>query len=225
MSTLGGRTIAKLHELVIPPGGGWLADLTLESGAAPTVGTRLDLVVADLTLSAGLVLRSGLDAPDQPRATVAGGGGWRTLLTGASYYSPGGVRLSTVLRDLAAVAGEPYDAPTEAILGKAWGWAGSTPRAPVDARAALSALRAHGAIRGWRVATSGRTRFDAWPAGADVTSLGRVVARDQSRGVRRVELDSRLAPFLPGARIEGATIRRVIVREVPGLLAVEAWES
>lgn len=225
MSTLGGQTIARIYELAIPPGGGWLADIALETGPLPTVGARLPLVVADLTLAGGTVLSAGFDVPDQARVKVAGGGGWRALLTRASYFAPGGVRLTTIVRDLAALAREPYDVPTEVILGNAWGWPGSAPTAPVDARAALSALRRKGAIPTWRVQPNGSTSFVRWPASADVTLLGRIVGRDLSAGMRRVELDTRAAPFLPGATIEGVTIRRVIFRETSKLLTVEAWES
>ena len=225
MSSLGGQTIARIYEAMIPPGGGWLADFILETGPLPTVGARLPLVIGDLTLAGGTVLRAGFDVPDQARVTVAGGGGWRALLARASYQSGGGVRLSTVLRDLASIAREPYDAPPDTTLGNAWGWPGSEPTAPVDARAALAALVRHKAIPTWRVPPSGTTSFARWPKGADCTTLGRIVGRDLSRGMRRVELDTRSAPFLPGATIEGATIRRVVFREESRMLTVEAWES
>lgn len=224
MSTLAGRRATRL-EVYYPPSGGWLADVTLERGEVVPPG-QATLVIADLPL-VGTVLpsRGGLDAADQPRAVVAGGAGWRAFLTiEGRYASPVGVRLTTVLRDLAAIAREPYDVPAEVLLPKAYGWSQSSAQQPRRARAVLADLVARGAIPTWRVTPNGRTRFDAWPAGV-ADGVGRVLKRNLEAGVRYVGLDTRAAACLPGATLEGAIIKRVIFRDDGKALSVEAWDS
>lgn len=224
MSALGTATIAKLR-LVIPPAGGWMADITLETGALPIVGARLVLTVGDLRLTGG-VLRVGFDLPDQPRVALAGGPGWRQPTKRASFQSPNGVRLSTVLSTLAmGAANEPYDAPPDSIIGNAYGWPGSTPEEPVDARAVFAGLVRRKSLTTWRAAPSGRTRFDPWPALGAADNLGRIEGRDLAQGARRLALDTRAAGFLPGATVEGATIRRVIFTERAHELRAEVVES
>lgn len=223
MSTLRGQRIAKL-ELHIPSSGGWRAEVTLERGGIPAPGAA-ELRVADLVLQ-GKVLpaRAGLDGPDQPSAVVQGGAGWSSLLTmGGAYSAPGGVRLSTVLRDIAALAGEPYDAPAEALLPDAYEWTASSTLAPRMIRSVLRDLMQRRAIPTWRVAPSGRTRFDPWPAIGEALRHEQVTRRALAMGVRRVGLLDRAAAFLPGATCEGATIRRVIFTETASALSAEVW--
>lgn len=224
MSTLGPSTIAHLYECHIPPAGGFYADMSLETGALPAIGARLTLAMGDLSL-VGTVTSSAYDLPDQPRVLLLGGAGWSTPTAAASFQSAGGVRLSTVLRTLAMGAGnEPYDAPPEAIVGQAFGWPGSTPTEPVDARAVLAHLVRRKTLTTWRVAPNGRTRFDAWPKLGAADTFGRIKGRNLSVGARRVALDTHAAAFLPGATLEGVTIRRVIFREKPGELRCEAYD-
>lgn len=225
MSTLAGRTIARA-EVHYPGTGGWLADVTLERGSIVPPGLAT-LQLADLAL-VGTVLpgRGGLDAADMPRAVVAGGAGWNALLSlEGRYTSSVGVRLSTVLRDLAGFAQEPYDAPAEVILAPSYGWTASSSRAPLRVRMVLAELITRGAIPTWRVPPNGRTRFDAWPTGGVADGAGRVLKRNLEAGVRYVGLDTRAAAFLPGASLEGIVIRRAVFLDTGSALSVEAWTS
>lgn len=223
MSTLRGQRISSV-ELHVPWAGAWWADVLLEVGAVPAPGPA-ELKIGDLTLQGSVLAdRRGLDGPDQPTCVVTGGAGWRSLLTQpGEYSSPVGVRLSTVLRDLASLAGEPYDAPAEVLLGAAYGWSAATASAPRRARGVLDELVSRRAIPTWRIAPSGRTTFTAWPSGTVADVAGRVMSRNLTEGLRHVGLDTRVAAFLPGGTIEGSLIRRVIVKDTAGSLSAEVW--
>jgi len=223
VSALGTQRIAK-HTTTIPPSGGFYFDGILETGGLPAIGARLTLTIADLAL-VGTVVRAGFDVPDQPHVIVRGGAGWGTVLTRASYQSAQGVRLSTVLRGLIAIAKEPIDDPPDAIIGNAYSWPASTAMGPVRCGNVLADLVRRGSLSAWRVAPSGRTRFDAWPALPASDTFCRIVDRDLSVGVRFLGLADRAAAFLPGATVEGVTIRRVIFRETSSDLRAEAWDS
>jgi hypothetical protein len=223
MSTLRGQRLARV-ELHVPSAGNWIAHVTLEVGGIPAPGPA-ELKVADLTLQGSVLAdRRGLDGPDQPTCVVMGGAGWRSLLIQqGEYSSPAGVRLSTVLQDLAGLAGEPYDAPSDVLLGSAYGWSAATASAPRRARGVLDDLIARGAIPMWRVQPNGRTSFAAWPVAGAADVAGRITARQLAVGVRYIGLDTRAAAFLPGATLEGSPIRRVIFLDTAGSLTAEVW--
>lgn len=211
-------------EVHIPWAGEWIAHAVLEVGGVPEPGPA-QVKIADLTLDGGRVLplRRGFDGPDQPTCVVLGGAGWRTLLPMGEYSSIAGVRLSTVLQDLAGIAGEPYDAPPDVLLGLAYGWSAATSTAPRRARGVLDELVSRGAVPTWRVPPSGRTSFSAWPSIGAADGIARVLSRKLSVGQRKLGLDTRAAALLPGATIEGDLIRRTILIDTAGALSAEVW--
>lgn len=227
MSALGAQTLARLS-LHVPPSGMWRAEAWPLTGPAPAPGLTT-LVVADLSL-VGYVLadRGGEDGPENPHVVVVGGAGWLTTLARpASYASPAGVRLLSVLRDLAGLAkgpgsttGMPYDVPQDKVLGRSYGW-----DAPTTGERVLADLVTRGAVPTWRVLPSGNTSFTAWPATGVADASARVLSRNLAQGVRRLGLDTRVAALLPGASIEGARVARLFVRESAGELAAEVRES
>lgn len=230
MSTLGSQDIGRLS-LHIPPAGSWWADVTLAAAPLPAPGSRLTLTVGDLTLLGTVKRAATEDAPNGtgslPRVIMQGGLGWEALLPrGGAYMAPGGVRLLTVLQDLAGLAGEPYVAPGDVLLPDNYRWPTSTATEPVRCRSVLASFVRRGALTTWRMdPATGLTRFDAWPSAGAADSKGRVTKRDGDRGIRFVGLDTSVAAFLPGATLEGATIARVKVYETAGALTCEAWES
>lgn len=226
MSTLRGLSLISAT-VTIPPAGGWFASCVISQGNAPDPGAA-DLVIGDLTLRGTIPEgRAGVDTPDAPACIVIGGNGWNTLLAQeGAYNAPGGVRLSTVLRDLAALAGEAYVAPAEVRLPESWGWPASSSAYPVRARSVLSALVKRGAIPTWRVdPATGRTRFNEWPVIGACDGRAQIVNRDLRRGIRYLALDGSVAAILPGATIEGATIRRVTITDNAGALKAETWDA
>lgn len=227
MSTLDAAKVFKIHVLRVPPAGGWYCDLALDGGPLPALGPAT-LTVGDLQL-VGTVTQAGFDDHPTggalPRVTIEGGVGWsRPLVRRGEYSSPEGVRLSTVLHDLAALAGELYDAPAvDVILPPGYGWTASTPSERVTGAVVLADLVARGAIPTWRVASSGRTRFDAWPSTGAADAAGRVLRRNLNRGRRTVGLDARVAAFLPGCTLEGVVVDRLHLTETARKLEAEAY--
>ncbi len=185
------------------------------------------LTIGDVSLT-GRILpkRGGLDAPDLPVAIVAGGHGWGTEMPYAGKYaSDAGVRLATVLNDVAKIAGELYVAPNDVRLGTWYEWTESTRIATVLARDVLSDLVQIGAIPTWRVAPTGLTRFDAWPSIGAADSFCRITSRDLASGLRSVGLDGVVSAFFPGATLEGVTISSLVIDESSGVLSAEIWDS
>jgi hypothetical protein len=221
VSTLDGRACLRT-EITVPPSGAAYADITLVAGGAlPALGPAT-LVFLDLTFR-GAVTRVGEDDPGKPRVVFEVGAGWgRALPRAGSYKAPGGVSLLTVLRDLAGLAtypggpatGEAYDAPADVTL-PSYAWAASAPRLPVYGRTVLADLVTRGHLATWRVDPStGNTRFNEWPAIGAADAAGVLLSpRNLERGMRRYGLASRAAAFLPGATVEGVTVRRVIFHE------------
>jgi hypothetical protein len=233
MALLGSRRVTDL-ELTLPPAGGWLGTLHLDSGEPPSPGPTV-LTIGDLALTCAILPgRGGADSPAHPAVVVAGGAGWRTPLPapGASLVSPTGVRLSTILAALAGVSHELYDAPPEVIVSPAvggtpgtYGWDASTPRRPVRCRAILADLVERGALPTWRVQPNGRTSFAPWPALGPADRFGVVEGRGLAFGGRTVALATTVSPWLPGATVQGVTIARVTYREQGGELRATVWSS
>lgn len=226
MSTLGNRRVTDLH-LEIPPAGGWTCYCHLDSGEPPASGLAT-LKLGDLEL-VGTILapdRGGADSPAHPSVVVVGGAGWRNPLTRRGLYeSAGGVRLTDVLRDLAGLAGEPYDAPVEVNLGKSYGWTSSSSARTVRVSAVLAEFVSRGALPWWRVAANGRTRFDAWPTLPAADTHGRIVARDLAVGAREIALDNSVAAWLPGATVQSTRIARVTFDERNSELRAKVWAA
>ncbi|HSN15621.1 MAG TPA: hypothetical protein VLT61_13395, partial [Anaeromyxobacteraceae bacterium] len=232
MSTLNGQRLVRASVHIPPSGGGW-ADVSLEQGALPS--GKVTLRLGDFSFVGGVDLdRTGFDQSASPRVVVRGGAGWEAKLTApGAYTSAGNVRLSTVLRDLAALAtytggpstGEAYDAPPEALLGPGYGWDASTDR-PIRARDVLADLVRRGAIPTWRVdPATGHTRFDAGPAGGACDPFVTIIDRDRSRGVRYLGLTEAVKCVLPGNTVEGATIERVDIIEDARELRAQVWTT
>jgi hypothetical protein len=227
VSTLDAARVLKIHVLHVPPAGGFYAELHLDATTLPALGTAT-LTVGDLSL-VGTVTASAFDdhpiGGAKPRVVIEGGAGWMRPLPAPDrrYEAADGVRLLTVLRDLADLVGEPYDAPTDAPLPATYRWPASTPREPVTGADVLADLMTRGAIPTWRVEPGGRTRFDAWPSLGAADAVGRVMRRNLARGRRTVGLDNRVAAFLPGSALEGVTTRRLIVRETASKLEAEVY--
>jgi len=225
-------TLAGLDVLVadvqIPPSGAWFATCSLNASALPALGGA-SLTIGDLVLVGAIIRADWDDHPGGGRvvATVRGGAGWRLPVKRAgSYSASGGVKLSTVIADLARMTGEPCAAPVEASLGTAFAWPAHTPLAPVHGSHVLADLVARGFLPTWRIEPfTGRTVFTSWPALTAADGRGRITGRARDRGRRTVGLDVQVAAFLPGATLEGVTIARTLVHASASELRAEVYES
>lgn len=222
MSDLGGARVLEVHSGHVPPAGGFLFDLSLDATTLPALA-RTTLTIGDQSFVGTVTSAAFDDNPKggaRPRVLFEGGAGWGISLPRLGQYGGGPLRLSVVLRDLAGLVGEPYDAPADVLLPESWGWP-----AGVKGWTVLADLQDRGAIPTWRVdPTTGRTRFDAWPLTGPADATGRVMRRNLSMGRRTVGLDSRVAAWLPGGTVEGVTIRRLRLRQTGSMLEVEVWE-
>lgn len=219
MSTLAGLPVLRA-EVMVPAAGAWWGVFVLDATVLPNVG-RARFVLHDLELEGGIIRRDWDDHPGGGRvvAVARGGPGWDNEVTRKGLYEGDNVKLSTVLRDLAGMAGEAYSAPPDVALGSALAWQASSATAPVCCVDVLHELIARGFLATWRVEPfSGQTVFAPWPSLGAADARGRVVARAGHRGRRTVGLDTMIAAFLPGAVLEGVpivrTVYKVTAREV-----------
>lgn len=236
MSTLGTAPVRSLS-LTWPSAGAWRADVTLDGGAsgetAPAVGERVTLTVGGASGSrafVGTVIHSGLDAPGLPHVVLQGGAGWeRAVASPLAYQSDVGVRLSTVLRDLATRAGETIEQPTDRTIGSAYALHASRYADPMRLRDALASLARVGALGPWRADPDGVTRFGARSTDGQAVSVrATILRRDSGVGLVVLGIDdpSGIAPGMlaPVAATETAAIGRIVVVESSGKLEAEAWE-
>jgi hypothetical protein len=226
VSTLAGQRLSEVT-VNVPRYGGCFGRATLESGPVPS--GKVPLVIEDLTLLVSILPdRSGEDAPDKPGVAFASGVGWNAVSKARTWRSDVGVRLSTIVKDLASDAGETLLLSTlpspDPVVGRWWGRAASSPGERWTHRHALAALLRAGYAPAWWIDGEGRTRFDARTSAA-VTSRGTATKpHNLAAGVRYVAIDSALA-FLPGGIFEGTAIDRLILRETPGHLTAELWAA
>lgn len=220
MSTLGAQTVSRC-EFAIPMYGTSRGDVIPETGAPPAVGARLTLTLAGLPVVV-TVVTSGSDGPDNAHVVVKTGVGWDVPLVGRSYESAAGVRLATVLRDLARDAGETFAAfPPDKAIGFVYDRPGSTAAHATTGRAVLAMLWRLKHIPPWWVDLDGRTQFGPRPAGAVVGRVD-VIRRRAQVGLRVLGIDAP-AGFLPGRTIEGTVIRKLVIQEKASSLTAEAY--
>lgn len=234
MSSIGAQRISKL-QLSIGLTGQWRSEVWCDEGRA-TLGQSA-LSVGDLTFN-GMTIRGGTDAPDAPHVVHIGGAGWDrpieksttsvdgvtiTSTTSAiSYQLDAGVRLSTVLRDLARRAGERIEMPRDRTIGKHWVCLASKPGEPLYLRDALAALVKFRYVQPWRADLDGVTRFGERTGSAvDVASVN-VIGRDEGVGLAVLGADA-FAHVMPGATFEGNRIIRLDIQERPGNLKANIW--
>ena len=228
MSTLGALRVL-VADVHIPPSGGWFATVSLDSSTLPPIGATV-LTIGDLQLVGSVIRADWDDVPNggRPIATVRGGAGWRLpVVRAGSYSSAGGVKLSTVLVDLATMTGETVVVPASDVsLGSEFAWQAHAPLAPVHGAHVLAELVARASLSTWRVEPfTGRTVFSRWPALAAADGRGRITDRARDRGRRTVGLDVQVAAFLPGATLEGLTIARTVLRASASELHAEVYET
>jgi collagen triple helix repeat protein len=117
-ATLNDIGIAKLY-LVIPSKGLWTADVVLNQSVpmSALAGAAVIKLGDEFTL-VGTVFRAGDFTGAAGYRIVGGEGGWMKLLPAAqAYHSPAGVKLSSVLKDIAKQVGETVNVQQDSTVG------------------------------------------------------------------------------------------------------------
>jgi len=134
----------------IPAWGCWWCDVELQTALELDAGDAVVVALADVTIVGTVVAGAAAHGRASYRI-VAGAGGWGTSLSARAYHDAAGVRVSTVLTDAAADAGETL------------GTLPSTRVGPHFARSSGSASRVlhELAPRAWYVDFAGITQIGA----------------------------------------------------------------
>lgn len=201
----GGQNVTRL-ELYTPSSGQWWADIKTDSDAVLLLGTAPDITIGEATWSGGEIIAGGVG---EGQATgsyrIVGGAKWSVSPGPRSYRSAAGVRLRTVLEDIARDCGVSVASltlPADRAIGTWWTRTGALPGASL-----LSML-----APGWYVDRDGKTVLRARSGGTVVEPDARISARDLADGWRLV---STLRPelFAPGLTFDGDVIAsaRIVV--------------
>lgn len=223
MSTIGTASIQKL-ELHWPRwGNAWARIITATGAPKPGPAT---LTIADLSLVGTVTPQSGENGPAEWAGIFVQGSGWDTALPARPpYQADAGVRLKTILADLASDCGKvAIVQPPDASVGPFWLRPTlSARRVPWTGRDELAALVRGAYVEPWWTDPKDVTRFGGRTSGP-VTAPSRLITRDLQRGWRKLGID-KVAPFAPGGTYEGARIERLIVREDGDSLTCETWTT
>lgn len=193
-----------------PAAGVWSAELELVDPV--TLTGAVSLVLEDLTLAC-TVVRGGPVEGSASYLVTGGAGGWSGLPPGRpvgakAYRNDAGVKLSTVLVDVARDAGEKVSLAADRPIGVVFvrqagpGW---------DTLARL--------CPSWWVDGAGVTQVGPRPA-TPITLKTRLLGWTRKAGLRILAADA-LAPFVPGAVLEGAPLLDVVLRATRGATRIE----
>jgi hypothetical protein len=194
IATLAGHRVTH-GKTQFPKWGCWFADVRLDG--AHELSGAVELRFSDLTLSC-TILSGGVTLGTSFYRVVGGGGGWGRVLPEKHYVNDAGVRLRTVVEDLAREAGESFILATidrDASLGPAW----TRPAGP-----AARTLN-HVAPESWYVGEDGITRYGTRAASTLPAGTTRTVQPDLSRGVLTLASET-LASLLPGLVVDGREV-------------------
>lgn len=202
-------TSAKVN---IPAWGCWYADVNLDGDH--TVSGAATLVIADLTL-VGTVISGGPQLGRSVYRVVAGKGGWGRTVARKAYANDAGVKLSTVLLDVASASGESLGAVGADRVGLYYA------RQEAPASRVLQDL----VPQAWYVDNAGVTQIGSRPAGALVGTVTRVQPLDKARG-KLVLAAEKIATILPGLVVDGITAVDVLHEiSAEGGLRSTVWGS
>jgi hypothetical protein len=200
--------------------GDWFGDVSTVAGELIPNGTRVNVVVENVTLS-GAVVRGGISG-DVPRYQLAGRPEWSKSITPRPYQNASVLR-STVFADVAREAlGSSWQplvvAPLESKLGGHYERVGSNGNVVVLARDAIGSLGLP-----WYVRNDGITVFGTRPTGT-VTTQERILVseRNDAIGLRYVNCDD-VAAFAPGLTFENEVIGELSYLIEPEDVSLQIW--
>lgn len=181
--------------LLVPSVGVWTADVYLASSNA--IAGQVTVQIGNLSL-VGTVYRCQVYGGQARARLVGGAGGWRSEVQPQGYGSPSGVRLSTVLGDLARACGETVNVASDTSIG--YGFA----RCNQVASDVLWQMVAQGIVPAWRVDVTGITQLTAWPATTIQTPFV-VTDHRPDEGIVTVATED-YASWLPGCSFTDPTL-------------------
>jgi len=189
LATLNGHRCTRARAQ-IPAWGVWYAEATIDAEVALAGAVTLQL--GDLAL-AGTVISGGAGDGEASYRIVGGAGGWGSNVAARGYANDAGVRLATVLADLAQAAGETLDLGSVAAttIGPAW------TRAAAPAGRTLEQL----APESWYVGVDGITRMGRRSSSRYSGTAVRI-DQDLVRGTIDLATEA-IAALLPGAIVDG----------------------
>ncbi len=177
--------------LTMPTFGTWFADLVLAS--TDTIPASSTLTVGDLVLACS-VRRQASFAGSKSVRVVGGGNGWSKVLPAKGYSQLTGVKLSTVLNDVARECGETINVATDRNIGQHY------QRERAKGERVLKIL-----LGGkWYVDTKGVTQIAPRPSKA-VTAPFTANEWSGAKGKFTISTEA-ISQWLPGATFTGLTI-------------------
>lgn len=187
--SLNGTRVVSAH-VSVPYYGTWTADVMMPAAgnaAALAVGSQVTLTLGNLTLI-GAVYRSGPFAGQIRIFAMGGYGGWQKPVPSQQYTLSGGVKLSTVLTDMASAVGEKVNVQADRVIGSGF------------VREATSAGRILRQIAGplWYVDPQGVTQIVATRKPLTIATPFQIVQFDGDRGEFEVATEDYLS-WLPGS--------------------------
>lgn len=209
-ATINGLTVpsCRVH---LPSYGVWWA--TVEIDTEVTLTGSVMLAVADLTLVG--TIKSGGPFRGKSYYRIAGGAGaWWTDVPRKDYGNDAGVKLKTVITDLARDAGETIGTVADATLGIKY------VRCDGPACDALNSMLP----KGWYVDEAGVTQLTARPTSTWQGDLTIVDETDVSIGKYVVNSET-LAPLVPGISIESKLVVDIEHKLTAGKLRSTLWTA
>lgn len=196
LASLSGNQVTAAR-CTIPAWGVSYVDVTVDSSV--NLKGPVAFVLADLSLSCTVLSGGPTGAAGRSYfRLVVGAGGWGKTIPAKSYANDAGVKLSAVLGDAAAEAGETLDQTTvdqTLRLG------------PYFVRPAGPACHVLEQVApgAWYVGEDGKTRLGARPASTLTTAAPRTSELDLARGTLTIASPT-IAGVLPGLSIDGLTV-------------------
>lgn len=206
--TANGRTVTHARTQ-FAAWGVWYVDVTIDSSEPLTGSVELEL--NDLRLN-GTVLSGGAFAGRAMARIVGGAGGISRTVAARGYANDAGVKVSTIVRDVADECGEAFVAPSSSTsVGNAF----ARPEVPGGRVLELVAPRA------WYMGEDGQLRLGRRAARALPASAS-VLSRDEATGVATIAGEE-LASLLPGLTIDGSEAVDIEHDISPGKTRTRAW--
>ncbi|GAC1536313.1 MAG: hypothetical protein NVS3B10_00100 [Polyangiales bacterium] len=179
--------------VTIPMYGLWSGDIELAlSSAIPSSGL---LVLGDLSMQCA-VFRAASYAGARSARLVGGFGGWRQPVGAQAYANAGGLKLSTVVTDVATLVGEQVAVVSDATIGTQF---------VREAAPAVHVLSQLATPLWWVDPATGITQVGGTRSSAAITSDFQVITFSGAKGRFTVATET-LADWMPGRTFNSPTV-------------------